>query len=165
MSSKWVLPLALLVLAGALGTRWWVHQSSGEQRVFQEVQIGDSTVELVVSSTAAQLQQGLSDRVGIGADGMLFVFEKPMQTMFWMYHMQFPLDFVWIARQGDTMTVVDLHQNVPTHDEAQADGITRVAPNAPVVAIIEFPAGWIEQHSIEVGDTVVFTDRQRTAMW
>lgn len=162
-NSVWIIAL-LVFFVGLLGTRWWLQRTYGG-RLYQIIQIGDTELEVVVSASSDQIQQGLSGRQSIGADGMLFVFDTPRQPVFWMYRMLFPLDFVWIDRTLEPAQVVSIHTNVQPSDPLQPDGISRVVPNQSVTDVVELPAGWVEAHGVAVGDTVIFTDRQRTAMW
>jgi len=115
--------------------------------------IGQTTMRVEVARTAQQIKQGLSDRDAIGSDGMIFVLPQRSIPSFWMYHMKFPLDFVWI--DGDK--VVDVAEHVP----APASGIPNSAlptysPKFLVTHVLELPDGAVEKNSIQVGDVVKF---------
>ena len=86
--------------------------------------------------------------------GMLFVFENARTPTFWMYHMRFDLDFIWI---DENCKVLDVHQNVPRQADGQeASDLPRYSPNAPVLYNLEINAGLVEALGIEVGDEVTF---------
>ena len=70
------------------------------------VVIGDATFDVELANTPPLRTQGLSDRPSLPEQtGMLFIFDSGRTSQFWMYRMQFPLDFVWI---GENCTVVDV---------------------------------------------------------
>jgi len=127
------------------------NETSTEQRQFATIRLGERTFTAVVSNTPAQIIQGLSDRNTIGADAMLFVLPQPQQTPFWMYHMRFPLDFLWIS----DMTIVDLHENVPAVPlTTPAQEIPQVMPSVPVQVVLEVPAGFVRQYGIQKGQPI-----------
>lgn len=159
----------LLILGGiiiiALFLVWWlwpVESSQNEQRQFQTIQLGENTFEVVLSTTPAQLQQGLSDRKNIGADGMLFVLPVKSRPAFWMLRMHFNLDFVWIA-EGQ---VVDVHHNVsaPPSGVAQQD-IAQVQPRADSEYVLEVPAGFIDRFGITMGTPFGFVGEPVDKPW
>lgn len=119
---------------------------------------------MVVSQTSAEITQGLSDRDEIGADGMLFVFTRPTQPTFWMYHMKFDLDFIWL----NETQVVDLHESVPAPanvGESDAGKIATVRPSESVTAVIEVPAGFIQERGIKRGDAWENVGSQSRGRW
>ena len=135
-----IIALLVALLAITISHRQW--------RRFSWVEIGDQRYRVVLSVTSEERQQGLSDRDRIGADGMLFINPTREQSQFWMYHMKFPLDFVWIA-DGK---VVDLHQNVPA--PTGENDIVRLQPVQPADMVIEFPSGTIGRENITIGTRV-----------
>lgn len=116
-------------------------------REFVTIRLADQEFEVVLAKTREEIQQGLSYRRSIGADGMLFVMPGRDRFEFWMYEMQFPLDFLWI----DQGSVVDLDTNIPAPVSRRQDAIVRVAPDVPVRYALEVPAGFVREHGIEVG--------------
>jgi uncharacterized membrane protein (UPF0127 family) len=111
-----------------------------------QIQVGEQKLEVEVASTPAAIEQGLSDRSEIGADGMLFVFAKPVAPTFWMLRMQFPLDIIWLGSDR----IVQINADVPPPSET--DGIpTVVQPPGPVYAVLEVPAGTAQQAGWAVG--------------
>lgn len=131
-----------------------------QQRTFQTIEINGQSLEVVIAQTPAEIKQGLSDQVSLRADGMLFVLPTVSQPTFWMYRMKFPLDFVWI-RDG---VIVDLHSSIapPT---TKGGTITEVRPQEAVTHVLEVPAGWIEQHRIQSGMSVIMKSDQQQRMW
>src|SRR3989344_4633932 len=63
---------------------------------------GQVLVEL--AQTPAAQQQGLSGRKSLGANqGMLFIFPQDEARQFWMKEMNFPLDIIWLNKEGKIM--------------------------------------------------------------
>ena len=114
------------------------------------IKIGDITILIELADTPEKITQGLSDRKNLDANtGMLFVFATPTQTPFWMYHMNFPLDFIWISKDR----VVQVDENVPP--PSLTGPIPKViSPRQSVDKILEVNAGFIAKHDIKVGDEV-----------
>jgi uncharacterized membrane protein (UPF0127 family) len=116
--------------------------------------IGDATLKRVeIVNTPASIQQGLSGRDTLGADGMLFILDKEEIPTFWMKEMKFALDFVWIRDNR----VADITEHVPA--PAVGTALTELKlyhPNQAVHMVLELPAGAIQQQTIHVGDTVIF---------
>jgi len=93
--------------------------------------------------------QGLSGHVQLmPKNGMFFVFENPDRHIFWMKDMLLGLDFIWM-RNG---TVVNVAKNIPPPEPDQEP--ETLTPDSAVDAVLEIPAGSVEQFSISVGDRV-----------
>ena len=126
---------------------------SGGDRV--EVRIGRLVIQAELARTAEERALGLGGRDAMAPDaGMLFVFPQEHVPVFWMQGMRFPLDFIWISRDG---RVVDLTEEVPPPAPGTPDAeLPRYTPSAPVLYALEVNAGVIDQAGVEVGDTVAF---------
>lgn len=110
------------------------------------------TVEVVVSDWA--IEQGLSGRSVVPADGLLFVMPERSVPRFWMKEMLFNLDIVWI----DGMTIVDITNNVPAPDpKTPFSELPVYSPNQPVTAVLEIPAGQAQQYNLQIGDILEMT--------
>lgn len=77
--------------------------------------------------------------------GMLFVFEQPSASGFWMRNTLLPLSIAWLDQYG---TIVDIQDMQPLSDEVHA-------PPAPYVYAIETNQGWFEANGVGVGQRVV----------
>ena len=150
----WILGiLATIVLA------YLFFVNGREWRRFGWIELGDKKYQVVYALNAKDRQQGLSDRQTIGAEGMAFVFPQPQQSQFWMYKMNFPLDFVWV--NGDT--VVDTHANIA--EPATAGTVIRVMPHEPFDMVIEFPSGTIDREKIVIGTPVRRVPNWYFSLW
>lgn len=118
--------------------------------------MGNAVLDAELAFTPEDRTQGLSDRESLPqTTGMLFIFEEARTPTFWMYHMRFDLDFVWI---GEDCAVADIHHNVPRQaDGQQPNDLPRYSPTAPVLYNLEINAGLAEALGIEIGDKVTFS--------
>ena len=112
---------------------------------------------LEVVNTPVSLSKGLGDRTEIGSDGMLFVFQEPTETHFWMYGMLFDLDLIWI--KGDT--VVEITESVPAPKNAEAQSkstnrnLSRYPSPGEIDMVLEVPAGFSREQGILPGDRLL----------
>src|SRR5437660_1131238 len=59
--------------------------------------INGHTITLLLAKTEKEQHQGLSDKDSLASDtGMLFLFPHADYYLFWMRHMKFPLDIIYI---------------------------------------------------------------------
>lgn len=66
------------------------------------------TIDAEVADTPESRELGLSGRKGIAlTKGMLFVFPNSSRYGFWMRDMLFPIDMVWINKQGVVVHTVE----------------------------------------------------------
>ena len=117
--------------------------------------VSGAEFDLELAYTPDQRQQGLSDREALdAASGMLFIFERPGHHTFWMYNMNFPLDFVWI---GADCAVADIHENVPhPAPDAEPSELPLYTPDFPALYNLEINGGQTSALGIQVGDKVKF---------
>lgn len=136
--------LALIILLIAMAAFFWSR--SVEAPLSNVLTIRNVRIPVEVRADNQGRQQGLSGRTVLPkGQGMLFLFAREDRYTFWMKDMQFGLDFVWI-RKG---RVVATHENVPPPPPLQT-----IAPPEPVDAVLELRAGFISEHTIQIGDSV-----------
>lgn len=132
----------------ALGLYYQVRPLSSK------VLIRNTVITTEVAITESQKQKGLGGRTELEPDrGMLFVYDHKETYNFWMRDMKFPLDFIWI----DGSVVADITQNVPPPGTDGTPVI--IKPDVMVDKVLEVNAGFVKQHNITIGDTVIFRDR------
>lgn len=118
-----------------------------------KIKIADTTFSVEVVRTPKAIEKGLSDRDALGSDGMLFVMPSRTTPAFWMKHMRFSLDFVWI----DGNMIVDLYQDAPVQPVDTLDRNQPIyRPRRQVTHVLELPAGSINQFQLKIGDVVRF---------
>ena len=72
------------------------------------------TIDAEIADTRSSRELGLSGRTSLPKDtGMLFIFDTPGRYGFWMKDMLFPLDMVWINKDG---VVVKIEENAKPED-------------------------------------------------
>ena len=118
-----------------------------------EVVIGGVSFEAELAVDPSDRAKGLSGRASlVPRTGMLFVFEGPVVSTFWMKEMRFPLDLVWI---GEDCAVVDITANVPAPDQGTAlVDLPRYSSSAPAAYNFEINAGEAKRYGLAVGDPV-----------
>lgn len=117
---------------------------------WRETEINGKQISLEVVTSSVDVQQGLGDRASMPEDhGMLFEFAEPAQQSFWMRHMQFPLDMVFILNNQ----VVDIAKNMPPPKETF--GIPKTYnSNVEANKVLELNAGGVEKYGIEKGQSI-----------
>lgn len=127
--------------------QWWHRDNTSPATV--TIYLKEQAWQVLVADTPTALTRGLSGVKQLSAHGMLFLLPQAGRPVFWMYKMQFPLDFIWINENH----VVDLHTNVPAPKPgAAAAAIARVQPQVTATAVLEVPAGFVAQQQIKIGD-------------
>jgi uncharacterized membrane protein (UPF0127 family) len=116
-----------------------------------QLKIGEQTLVVEISTTPAEMQQGLSDRISMADDqGMLFDFgQEASGTAFWMKDMKFDLDFIWIAGGK----VIGITSGV-AHPNSSNSPLPYYYPPQPVNQVAEVNAGWAKKNGIIVGADV-----------
>lgn len=103
------------------------------------------TVEVVNTRESREL--GLSNRKGIsGNDGMLFTFPFPGRYTFWMKDMLFPIDMIWINKEG---VVVHIVSNAKPEDYPAT-----YSNNVEALYVLEIGAGKAVEYGIYLGTKV-----------
>jgi len=104
-------------------------------------------VTLLVSSTSAEQEQGLSDVPYLASTtGMLFVFDDPDDYGFWMKDMDFPLDIIWLD-QGFRIVHIE-------HDLSPLTYPKVFLPGSPAKYVIEVNAGFADLFSLKIGEAM-----------
>lgn len=103
---------------------------------------------LLVAATPAERRVGLSRRVALppGVGGMLFVFDPPERTAFWMRETWLPLDIAFIDAAHVVRRVV---YAAPPNDTR-----FRYESAVPSRYVVEVPAGGAAANGIEPGAVV-----------
>ncbi len=137
-----------LVAAGLLlGAGCSTRPASGPA-VSIQADAGWVTVRVEVADTDAERARGLMQRQTLPEDsGMVFVYSKPAEHLFWMENTLIPLDMIFI---GPDDRVVGIESRAePLSREVRGRGwISR--------AVLEVNGGWAAEHGVRVGDRVRF---------
>ena len=107
-------------------------------------------VEVVSTQREQSMGRGNRDNLPVGT-GMLFVYNRPAERIFWMKRMRIPIDIVWI-RKGQIVHIE--HRVRPPLPIASDSSLKREGMGFPADAVLELPAGYAGNHSITLGLTV-----------
>lgn len=118
----------------------------------RQVIINNHKFDVEVADTQEKRKIGLGRRESLASDaGMLFVFEKPAQTSFWMKGLKFPLDFIYIRGSY----VVDILENAkPPLPEQTDEQLPIYQPKEEVDKVLEVNGGVVGKLGIKVGDNI-----------
>lgn len=94
---------------------------------------GTASFAVEVADDVGERAQGLMFRENLPASaGMLFVYDRPQATQFWMENTLIPLDMIFIDETG---TVTRVHENAVPLDRTPIDG------GEGVLAVLEINGG------------------------
>lgn len=114
------------------------------------VEFSDTSVHAKIPTTTTLKERGLAGQTRLSdSEGMLWIFNEPQRPAFWMKGMLIPLDFIWM-REG---MVVEVTQNVPAPDNLNTLELPIYEPNVLVDSVVEVPAGFVQRHLINIGDS------------
>lgn len=135
----------------ALGLFLFVNNSSSDTPRQQEgstVHIADKIVRVEIVDTAEEREKGLSGHASLVEDeGMLFVFPESGRHAFWMKDMGFSIDIIWISESKE---IVHIERNVSPESYPAI-----FTPRDESLYVLEVPAGFVEENSVRIGDTVI----------
>ena len=114
-----------------------IRKNNGEELYFN--------IELAL--TSRQQSQGLMYRTEMPEDsGMLFLFNSPIKTSFWMKNTLIPLDMLFVHPDG---TIHHIHHNARPQDE------TSITSKFPAKAVLELNGGTADKMGIKEGDQII----------
>ena len=112
---------------------------------------GIVSLEVQVADTPAERRTGLMGRESLSPyDGMVFVWDEPLVTTFWMKDTLIPLSIAFWDEGGRIISILDM--DPCTEDECPSYG-----PEQPFVGAVEVARGAFERHGVGLGDTVELT--------
>jgi uncharacterized membrane protein (UPF0127 family) len=115
------------------------------------VTIGNKTIQVEIMRSPAEQARGLSGRDTLSRDeGMLFVFDVPKMSAFWMKEMRFPIDIIWIANG----VVVGVEKNIDPQIGVAENELRIYTPPEPVDSVLEVSSGVAEEAEWSMGDAV-----------
>jgi uncharacterized membrane protein (UPF0127 family) len=112
--------------------------------------LGAEEISAELALTVTEISTGMMFRESMAEnEGMLFVFNTPHRTSFYMKNTKVPLSAAYIDSTGTIAEIVDLQPLDESSVEARSDQIQYV---------LEVNQGWFKRHNIGVG-TVIRTER------
>lgn len=110
-----------------------------------KVLLGGQEIIVTVADTPALRAQGLSFRDSIKQnEGMLFVFETPEMSGFWMKDMSFSIDVIWFDKEK---RIIDVWENADPQSYPRI-----VTPRVPAQFVLEVPAGFFKENKLKIGN-------------
>lgn len=98
-----------------------------------------------------QRRRGLMGVTDLGpADGMVFVYDEPSSSAFWMRDTPMPLSIAWFDAAGAFVSAADMEPCLDGPDSECA----RYPPAAPFTVAVELPAGQVAALGIGPGSVL-----------
>lgn len=124
-----------------------IAKNISSKNLLHSMSIGGFTFQTETARTRQEHEKGLSGRNSLGNDqGMLFMFPKEGVYSFWMKDMKFPIDIIWIGKDATIKGYV-AHVKPDSYPALYQ-------PGERILYALEVPDGFIEKHSIGVGEKV-----------
>jgi uncharacterized membrane protein (UPF0127 family) len=143
-------PLLLLVTV-ACGSAEEASDPKGSPALSIRTDDGTVSLEVQVADTPVERRTGLMGRESLSPyDGMVFVWEEPLVTTFWMKDTLIPLSIAFWDEGGRIISILDM-------DPCTQDPCPSYGPDEPFVGAVEVDRGAFERQGIALGDTVELT--------
>lgn len=145
---SWVAALVGLALIAAVGN-WGCGDETGrtappEPQIIFHSPGGEAALKVEVARSPGEKSRGLMGRTGLEPDrGMIFVYDDPVETGFWMKDTLIPLSIAFISAEG---MIVDIQDMDPMTLEVHY-------PAAPYVYAVEANRGFFERNGVRRDDT------------
>lgn len=115
---------------------------------------GVASFHVEIADDDAERAQGLMYRRELAADaGMLFIYDSPRRTSFWMRNTYIPLDLVFMDAAG---VIRHIHRNARPMDETSIPGAAIGDPQPERLMILEIAAGQADAHGLKVGQPMAY---------
>lgn len=109
----------------------------------QPLAVDGQPLTVEIADSVEERACGLSHRDQLPADhGMLFVFDVPVRSPFWMKDTRLPLSIAFVDGDG---RILDLQDMIPD------DGRRLYVPDLPYRYALETRQGWFREHGISPG--------------
>jgi len=163
MKNNFFLTITLLIFVGIifvfffnkekvlLTTQTETFEPKCGEYIKKEIVLGGQTITAEVSDSDCKRELGLSGRKLLkNNEGMLFVFEKEGEEIFWMKDMNFPIDIVWV---GSDFNVVGIKRNASPETYPSFFGQGFLSKY-----VLELPAGFCDKNNIKVGNKIFISE-------
>jgi uncharacterized membrane protein (UPF0127 family) len=83
-----------------------IYSEGGSVEHKCEITVGDKTYKVCIADTEEKREKGLQGVTSLPDDeGMLFIYEEPVQAAFWMKDTYIPLDIIYIDEDGEIVKI------------------------------------------------------------
>lgn len=111
---------------------------------------GKHSFQIEIADTPTLRSRGLMYRHDLAASkGMLFIWERDVQSPFWMKNTYISLDIIFINKEG---VIVDIAKNTTPKSEKM------IYSSRPYVYTLEINAGLADRYQIRTGDKIIFSN-------
>jgi uncharacterized membrane protein (UPF0127 family) len=108
---------------------------------------GQVRLAVEIADTQDARSRGLMWRSSLPPDtGMVFLWDAPSTTTFWMKDTRIPLSIAFWGQDGSIVTIRDM-------TPCTTEPCPTYAADAPFVGAAEAATGWFADHGVRVGDT------------
>ena len=115
---------------------------------------GARAVRVEIADDPQERARGLMFRESLPADtGMLFLYETPRESSFWMKNTYLPLDIVFMDARG---VIRYIHRNARPLDETPIPGALAGDPDPLRLAILEVAAGEADRLGLATGQPMAY---------
>lgn len=122
---------------------------SKDNNFIKYVKVKEILVKVDLASSFEEQTRGLSGRKELKEnEGMLFIFQKPNKSYFWMKDMNFSIDIIWININKE---IVSFKKNADPNLFPETYG-----PREDSLYVLEVPAGFVEKNNLKEGEKVDF---------
>ena len=141
----------MFIIALSFGGRAWAAEfllKDYPNQAVVQIASGDKThrFDVVVATDDATKQKGLMFITHLPAEqGMLFVWDKPLNIAMWMKNTFIPLDMIFIDSSGRIAYIAE-------NTEPQSERV--IATPVPVTAVLEISGGLSKTLGVKSGDKV-----------
>lgn len=114
------------------------------------IKINNMDITVEIADTPRLKRQGLMFRTHLREkNGMIFLFDKPQKTNFWMKNVNFPLDLVFIYKNK----IVKIYNKLPTCKNKPCP----IYPSGVLTDYaLELNGGFCQKYGIQVGQKIIF---------
>ncbi|MBE1284650.1 MAG: DUF192 domain-containing protein [Rhodobacteraceae bacterium] len=138
---KWQTLLAALFFSAA--TSFSAQAACTQAAVDLRGDWGQARFSVEIADDPQERSQGLMHRTSMPQrSGMLFVYDKPLNAVFWMKNTLIPLDMIFLDRSGRVTHV---------HHEAIPGDLTPIDGGENVLAVLEINGGLARKYGIAKG--------------
>lgn len=116
------------------------------------VVLADQTFQTEIVDSPSLMKKGLSGRSSLCQTcAMVFVFEKEGKYRFWMKDMKFPIDIIWLDKEGK---IIYRRENLSPDTFPQTFGPEPDESNT--LYVIEVPSGTYNKYGLYIGQKILF---------
>jgi uncharacterized protein len=105
-------------------------------------------VDVEVADDDEERSTGLMNRERLDPDaGMVFLFEEPLHTSFWMKDTLIPLSIAFWNERGTIVAILDM-------EPCEAEPCPSYDPGVEFEGALEVNQGFFDEHGVEIGDRI-----------